>query len=158
MPNKSLESRLKSIVFALSLASGMAVADPLYITIPGEGWTLKLDTPPMTNTRASSQGRLYQYMASSLATGITLSVHTETVGAGSNDECRETYWSKSKDSPTIKGDISLTGNETALFATHHTEAVLQGKTHKTAVGELRAMRCAVPPNNALERTRGRYAS
>lgn len=111
-----------------------AAADPLYITVPGEGWTLKLDTPAMNNARGSAEGRRFQYQASSVETGITLSLHSEADSGTSNEACREAYWKKSQTSPTTKSDISLWSTEQAMMVTHLTEVVYQGKAQKTANG------------------------
>ncbi|MES2582777.1 MAG: hypothetical protein V4627_08685 [Pseudomonadota bacterium] len=126
---------MKLPLFAVMLlAVGVVSAEPLYITVPAEGWTLKLDAPAMTSMRGTSDGRRFQYQASSVETGITLSLHTETEGSGSNDECRDTYWKKTLASPTTKSDINLTGSANALLVTHLTELVYQGKAQKTANG------------------------
>ena len=126
--------RINCLLPVLFLATGIASADPLYITVPAEEWTLKLDTPAMTNTRATSEGRRYQYQASSVETGITLSLHSETEGGRSNDECRDTYWKKNLSSPTTKSDINLWGTDSASLVTHLTDVVYQGKPQKTANG------------------------
>lgn len=73
------------LLAALLCTGTIACADTLYITVPSEGWSLQLDAPAMTNTRGTSDGRRFQYQASSVETGITLSLHTETESAGSND-------------------------------------------------------------------------
>jgi hypothetical protein len=123
-------------LLALLLCAGttVACAEPLYITVPAEGWTLKLDTPAMTNTRGTSDGRRFQYQASSVETGITLSLHSETEGGGSNDACRDIYWKKSLGSPMTKSDIHLSASDNALLVTHLTDVVYQGKPQKTANG------------------------
>lgn len=112
----------------------VAAAEPLYITVPGEGWTLKLDTPAMTNVRGSAEGRRLQYQASSTETGITLSLHSEADSGSSHEVCREAYWKKSPASPMTKSDISLWSTEQAMMVTHLTELVYQGKAQKTANG------------------------
>lgn len=126
--------RFKWSLPGLFLVAGIATADPLYITVPGEGWTLKLDTPAMPNTRGSMDGRRLQYQATSVETGITLSLHSETDSASSNEVCRDTYWKKSQNSPTTKSDISLWNSEQAMMVTHLSDLVYQGKPQKTANG------------------------
>ncbi|MFA5938873.1 MAG: hypothetical protein WC809_05920 [Sinimarinibacterium sp.] len=119
----------------LFLFSTIARAEPFYITIPGEGWSLKVDAPPMTSVKGTSEGRIYQYMASSVETGLTLSLHTETEGGRSNQECRETYWRLAQRNPTlVKDTVTLSGSEQALFATHLSEGVYKGEAFKTANG------------------------
>lgn len=111
-----------------------AYAEPYYVTVPGEGWSLKVDVPPMTNVRGEANGRRYRVMALSVETGITISLHSETNGAGSNSECRDTYWRLIQGSPTIKSEIQLFGTENFLFVTHRSEGELKGVKHKTANG------------------------
>ncbi len=122
------------LLAALLCTGTIACADTLYITVPAEGWSLQLDTTAMTNTRGNSDGRRFQYQASSVETGFTLSLHTETEGGSSNDACRETYWKKNQNSPTTKSDIQLSASGNALLVTHLTELVYQGKAQKTANG------------------------
>lgn len=116
------------------LVAGIASAEPLYVTVPAEGWTLKLDAPAMTNTRGTTEGRRYKFQASSVETGITISLHSETDAASGNAECREAYWAKSASSPTTKTDVNLWATDSALMVTHLTELVYQGKPQKTANG------------------------
>src|SRR6187402_3033413 len=99
----------------LALAAGAACAEPLYITVPGEGWTLKLEAPAMTNIRATAAQRLLRYTASSVESGITLSLHSETEGGGSNAECRDIYWKNALASPATKSDILMSATDSALF-------------------------------------------
>lgn len=122
-----------TLLFAL-LVTQSAYAEPLYITIPGEGAAVKVNAPPMTNTRGSAEGRRFRYMASSPETGVTISLYTETVGAASAEVCRETYWSKGQAAPIQRSDVKLFESPNAAFVTHRSEAVFQGTTHKTANG------------------------
>jgi hypothetical protein len=119
----------------LLLLPTVALAEPFYITVPGEGWTLKLETPAMTNVKGASEGRRLQYMASSTESGITISLYAETEGTKSNDECRETFCSQGLRNPNIvKDSIKLTADDRASFATHLSEGTYQGRDFKTANG------------------------
>lgn len=108
-------------------------AEPVYITIPGEGWHLTIDTPPLTHTEARAKGRIFRYLASSVETGVTVSVNTEIEGSRDNAECRETFWSKTQTAPTmVKGSEREFENDTAHFSTYRSEGVFQGQAFKTA--------------------------
>lgn len=125
---------MKAGVLAACLAAGAAGAEPLYITVPGEGWTLRIEAPPMTLARGTTKDRRFSYMASSLETGITVSLHSETDATGSNEECRETYWSKSRNTPTRKDNVAMATSALAALVTLQAEAVFQGRLIKTANG------------------------
>lgn len=121
------------VIAILLLAPVVAVAEIQYITIPGEGWHLKLDAPPLTHTEAKSRGRIFRYLASSVETGVTVSVNTETEGSKSNAECRETYWSKQQTNPMlVKGSETVFETDTAYFSTYRSEGVYKGQPFKTA--------------------------
>jgi hypothetical protein len=119
---------------AAFLFVGSVQAEPLYVTVPGEGWTLKIEAPAMKLTRGLGEGRRCQYRAASIESGFTVSLSSELEGTRDNDECRQVYWSKSEGGPTKKSDIKLFRSDRASLVTHLAEAVLQGATHKTANG------------------------
>lgn len=124
---------MKRILLMLLLPLA-ASAEPFYVTVPGEGWSLKVDAPPMTRMGGEVKDRRLQFMASSLESGVTLSLHSETTGGGSSSECRDRYWPLSLGSPTVKTEIQLSGAGDFLFVTHLAEAELKGVKHKTANG------------------------
>jgi hypothetical protein len=110
-----------------------AVAEIQYITIPGEGWHLTLDAPPLTNTEAKARGRIFRYLASSVETGVTVSVNTETEGSKSNAQCRDTYWTRQQTNPVlVKGSESVFEDDTAYYSTYRSEGVYKGEPFKTA--------------------------
>ncbi|MDX1528545.1 MAG: hypothetical protein R3337_07945 [Gammaproteobacteria bacterium] len=121
------------LLLILLLAPAVAVAEIQYITIPGEGWHLTIDAPPLTNTEAKARGRIFRYLASSVETGVTVSVNTETSGSGSNAECRQRYWSKTQTSPMlVKGSENVFQTDAAHFSTYRSEGVYKGEPFKTA--------------------------
>ncbi len=122
--------RLLLLSLLLPLA---AHAETVYITIPGQGWHLTLDAPPLTNTEAKSRGGIFRYLASSVETGVTVSVNTETEGAENNAQCRETYWTKTQTNPMlVKGSEREFENDTAHFSAYRSEGVYKGQPFKTA--------------------------
>lgn len=108
-------------------------AEPVYITIPGEGWHITFDAPPLTHTEAKAKGRIFRYLASSVETGVTISVNTETEGAEDNAQCRETYWTKTQTNPMlVKGSETEFENDTAYFSSYRSEGEYKGQPFKTA--------------------------
>jgi len=125
---------MKNLLALLLLVPVFAHADALYITVPGEAFSVKLDTPALTRTQGQAEGRRFKYMASGGGSGITISLFSETVGGGSHEECRSTYWKKTQDAPIQFSDVRLYGNDAALFVSSVMEATLQGAKQKAADG------------------------
>ena len=119
----------------LLLVSNQAFSESTYVTIPGEGWSLSLDTPPMTATKSQAEGRLLRYTGSSITTGVTLSVNTEIEASGSHKECFDFYWGKAQKNPMLmKETINTFKNSKAMYATHYSEGEYRGQPFKTANG------------------------
>ena len=125
---------MKKLLALLLLIPVLTHADTLYITVPGEAFSVKLDTPALTRTQGQAEGRRFKYMASGGGSGITLSLFSETVGGGGNEECRSTYWKKTQDAPIQFSDVKLYGNDVALFVSSLQEATIQGNKMKAADG------------------------
>ncbi len=120
-------------IFLLLVSSSSVFAETQYITIPGEGWHMKIDSPALTNVESSMRDRVFRYIASSIETGITLSVNTELEGVNNNTECRETNWKKNLKNPMLtKGSEKLFENNGYLFSSYRSEGEYRGKHFKTA--------------------------
>ena len=110
-------------------------AEETYITIPGENWTLMLETPPITSSKLEVSNRLVRYVGSSVETGVTLSVNTETEASKNNRECFEVFWSKAQNNPVmVKASIRTKNNNKAYYATHRSEGEYKGQAFKIANG------------------------
>jgi hypothetical protein len=110
-------------------------AETTYITIPGEGWTLKVETPPLTSSKSELEGRVLRYLGSSVETGISLSINTETESSSDNIQCFEIHWKKAQNNPImVKTSIKEFSDEKAMYATHTSEGEYQGQAFKTANG------------------------
>lgn len=117
------------------LLCGAAHAEPTWITVPGEGWSVKLDAPPMTNIKGEREGRRFKYLASNTETGVTFSIHTETAAADNKDSCRATYWARGSTNPTlVKESVRQFESDAASFVTHRSEGSYKGTPFKTANG------------------------
>jgi hypothetical protein len=126
---------MKLTIALLVLLSTPLHAETTYITIPGEGWTLKVETPPLTSSKSEVAGRILRYLGSSVETGISLSIYTEIEGSSNNIECFETYWKKAQENPVmVKASIKEFSDEKAMYATHSSEGEYQGQAFKTANG------------------------
>lgn len=119
----------------LLLLSCAAHAETSYLTVPGEGWSMKIETPTMTRTKGELDGRHFSYMASSTETGVTFSMYTETDGGEDAETCRKTYWTKSLNSPNVeRSSAKLFESGVLKFVTHKSEGVYKGTAFKTANG------------------------
>lgn len=126
---------MRSLIFLTAFCAASALAESTYITMPGQGWTLKLDTPAITASETTVEGLRIKFMGSSTDTGITLSVHGEPEGAANNQTCFETFWGRGKANPTvIAATVSTTSDATAHYVTHQSEGVYRGQQFKTANG------------------------
>ena len=126
---------MKNFIVLLLTVTGYANAENTYITMPNEGWTLLLDTPPITSSKNDVKNRMVRYMGSSIETGITISVNSNTDAASSNKECFDTYWQKAQQNPVmVKTSIDTSNNKTAYYASHQSEGEYRGKAFKTANG------------------------
>jgi hypothetical protein len=125
---------MKKLLLLLVVLPAFANAEIYYVTIPGEGWSLKLDVPAVRSIQGKSAGRLFQYLGGTVG-GLTFSIHTEIEGAASNEACRDHWWSKAARAPNIvKDSVKLGQHERAVYATHLTEGNIEGKAYKTANG------------------------
>jgi len=122
------------IILALFFAS-LVSAEDTYITIPNENWTLKLDTPPITYSKLEVRNRLVRYIGSSVETGVTLSVNSETEASSKSQECFEVFWAKAQNNPVmVKASIKTKNDSKAYYATHLSEGEYKGQAFKTANG------------------------
>lgn len=125
---------MNRFLIAALLLPTIALAETHYITVPGEGWSLKLELPPVANAKSQTEGRRFQYLGNTRS-GVTLSLYAELDGAQSHEACRETFWAKSLNNPNlVKDSAKLFATESAAFATHLSEGSYQGKPFKTANG------------------------
>jgi len=119
----------------LLLVAGAAHAETSYLTVPGEGWSMKFDAPAMTDVKGKMDSRSFGYLASSTQTGVTISIYTETDGSSDNETCRRIYWGKGLENPNlVKDSVKLFETNSAKYVTHRSEGVYRGTAFKTANG------------------------
>lgn len=131
-----MQSVRRALVLTLAtMLPAIACAEATYITIPGERWTLRLETPAITSSEIKVKSRRVRYIGSSIETGITVSLHGEIKGAGSNQDCFDTFWPKAQTNPVLlQGTVSTHSNGQAHYATHQSEGEYKGQSFKTANG------------------------
>ena len=111
----------------------MADADSNIITIPGQGWHLVLDVPPLTSTRSESNGSLFTYQGEDTVSGLTLRVTTELLPDGDNAKCRQQAWARTREeSNVIKGSLDRFENRMLLGATYQSTLDAMGRRFATA--------------------------
>lgn len=114
---------------ALPLA---AIAEPNIVTIPEQGWHLVVDTPPLTSSESTNEDSRFSYTGADGISGVTFSIHTEDMMNGSNKQCRDEYWGKTKNYPYIvKRSAELFETPTLLGVTYRSEGEYKGRPFTT---------------------------
>jgi hypothetical protein len=92
-----------ALVLWLLCCAQAALADELRIPVPGEGWTLKLDAPPMSEVQAAREGHVYTGNAGKL--NLSLHVSKPLCPGGDGDDSRyKCFRSKMANMPYIVSD------------------------------------------------------
>ena len=88
-------------VIGLTLSSSIN-AEPVTLTIPGEGWSISFDAPPITGFKGSTSEAGFRYQGAS-DDGFNIPVFVETrKGEGRGHEaCANHYWPLAKRNPLI---------------------------------------------------------
>lgn len=113
--------------------SQAVVAEPNIVTIPGQGWNLVVDTPPLTSSEGTNKDGRFRFVGADTQYGITFSIFTEDLENGSNVQCRDKYWAKTKENPyIIKESVELFETPIMLGVTYHVAGMYMGQPYKTA--------------------------
>ncbi len=126
----------KFVAFLLGLvANTCAYAEPMIVTIPGDGWHLLIDVPPIMNLDSKYRRGRFQLTASETVTGITFSVLTEKWGDESNEQCRDANWSKTVQNPIIdQTTVRKYSSEVFSAVTYNIEGEYRGEHAKASNG------------------------
>lgn len=134
-PNRK-ESIFKALIVTLLTTLPLAViAEPNIVTIPNQGWSLIVETPPLTSSESTNKDGRFRYIGADTASGITFSIHTEDLDFGnqSNAQCRDKYWMKTKNNPyIIKDSIELFETTIMLGVMYRIEGKYMGQPYKTS--------------------------
>jgi hypothetical protein len=77
-------------------------AEPVTLTIPGEGWNIAFDAPPITSFRGSTSEKDFRYQgASEEGFNVTLFVEKKNTEAHGHTACADYYWPLAKRNPMI---------------------------------------------------------
>lgn len=89
----------------LILASSTALAEVTEVKIPGKNWGISFNMPIISQYQGEVSDSGFQYMAASagIAGGpnTIISFFLENDSSGSNKECFDNYWGKSKQNPMV---------------------------------------------------------
>jgi hypothetical protein len=91
------------LIFAIGIALSATVkAEPVTLAIPGEGWNLSFDAPPIIWTECDKASSGVRYLGSS-ENGFNVSFFVEEPKSASrgNKTCADYYWSLGKKNPAI---------------------------------------------------------
>jgi len=129
-----METVLRTLLLLLlAIPCAAAHAEPTIITVHGQGWHLFVDAPSLTSSDSKSIKGRFRYTGLDVNSGITLSVHTEPMRAGSREQCRDAYWSKTKNIPYIvNGSPALFEAPELVGVTYRSEGEFRGKPFTTA--------------------------
>jgi len=115
------------LIFALTALPFAAVAESNIVTIPGQGWKLVVDTPPLTSSESRNEDGRFSYTGADTNSGITFSIYTEDMANGNSKQCREKYWTKTKSNPYIVKDSAVMFETATLFGvTYRSGGVYKG--------------------------------
>lgn len=121
------------LVAILSVLPQAVIAEPNIVTVPAQGWSLIIDTPPLTSSESTNKDGRFRYIGADTGSGITFSIHTENLENQSNTQCRDKYWTKTKDNPyIIKESVEFFETALILGVTYRVEGKYMGQPYKTA--------------------------
>ncbi|MDH3287559.1 MAG: hypothetical protein OEP48_07535 [Betaproteobacteria bacterium] len=127
--------RKAAAIWLTLVISAWVHAEPMVVTIPGDGWHLFIDVPPILNLDGKSRDGRFRFIASETVTGITLSVHTENSGAESDERCRDAHWSKTARNPIIdQTTVRMYSSDVFSAVTYNIEGEYRGQHAKASNG------------------------
>ena len=125
---------MRYLLIMLALVFSQTVlAEKNYVTVPGEGWHLVIDMPPLTSSEGRTDGGRFSYTGADNVSGLTFSVNTEPMKEGTNKSCRDVYWAKAQANPYIVKDSSALFDTPALAGvSYRSEGDYKGQHFTTA--------------------------
>ena len=93
-----------------------AEAEPFIVTIPGQGWTITMDVPPLANIAGQSKANNFQFRATSGENGFNVSIFVEQPQGRekTHEAVFNHYWPMAKQNPLIDAS-SIKVTKTAKF-------------------------------------------
>ncbi len=104
-------------------------ADEKVFEIPGEGWRVVVNAPPLSKIEESRRGADYALKGNSGRFNLSLFVETPQSATGSHKECYEFYWPRARRNPMIdQTSIRVSHSERCYRVEHISTYPLAGKT------------------------------
>ncbi len=101
------------LAFVLVFA-GSAIAVPVKVEIPKEGWSIAFDSPSLSRQQESKGDGEYAFKANSGRFNLSLFVEKPTGAGQTHQDCYEFYWSQAGRNPMIARD-SVVSSETPKY-------------------------------------------
>jgi hypothetical protein len=106
-------------LFILVLASSAPItveAEPFVVTVPGQGWAITMDVPPLANFAGQSKGNNFQFRSTSGENGFNVSIFVEQPQGRekTHEAVFNHYWPMAKQNPLIDAS-SIQVTKTAKF-------------------------------------------
>ena len=107
--------------------------EPYVLTVPGQGWSIQISLPPLSQYQAENVEQGFRFMGSSSDSGVIVSVFVETVDADNSNACRTQYWASGSRNPMIvKESVQLTDIGKYPGVAYILESEVQGQQVKSA--------------------------
>ena len=110
-------SRL-GIVLLVVVVLGYAetgLAETTAVTIPGEGWSISFDAPPLSGKEESRTGAGYAFRATSGRFNLSLFVERPKAEGTTHKDCYALYWPLASRNPLIAKDTVVSSEGTRYF-------------------------------------------
>lgn len=115
-------------ILVLAAVPLAAFAESNIVTIPGQGWHLVVDIPPLADSKGEAANGRFSYTGTSIESGITFSIHTEEMKDADNAQCRAEYWGKAQANPYIvKDSATLFETDSLHGVSYRSEGEYQGR-------------------------------
>ena len=104
-------SKCTLMVAFLSIIACQALAESIAIPIPNGGWSIHIDSPPLSAKQGQQDGPNYVYRANGGRFNLSIFVEPQAAPGGSK-ECYEFYWPKASRNPYInKASVKASNTE-----------------------------------------------
>lgn len=110
-----------------------AFAKRVEVKIPGEGWKIRFESPPLSNIEDSSEPGGYSFRGNSGRFNVSLFVETPASAGKSHQDCYRFYWPQASRNPLIAVD-TVKKSETSKFVSVQYDIVseFRGKPIRSA--------------------------
>jgi hypothetical protein len=110
-------TRIAVLVLLLANSAPLTVrAEPFVVTIPGQGWEIAMETPPLANFAGQAKPKGFQFRATSGEDGFNVSIFVEQPQGHekTHEAVFNHYWPMAKQNPLIDAS-SIKVTKTAKF-------------------------------------------